>query len=225
VGALSDGYRAFIGWISDLLYHVCMGAPAGAKLVDGHGIVLIDEVDLHLHPEWQRHVIPTLARALPNLQLIMTSHSPIVVGTLYQRNVVVLESGQNATQLCPATEEVYGRSADQILTSGHFGLSSARNEEFVGRLTKTAHDARSDPEAALTFLRMMALGGAADPQRPPARGRAAVIPIATGVKITKKVAAKKAPAKKAPAKRATKAAKRPPAKKAAKASPTGGKVR
>ncbi|WP_313615499.1 AAA family ATPase, partial [Rhizobium sp.] len=74
--ALSDGSKAYIGWVGDLLYHVCMGCPNGKRLVDNKGVVLVDEIDLHIHPEWQRTMIPTLAKALPNLQFIFTSHSP-----------------------------------------------------------------------------------------------------------------------------------------------------
>ena len=51
--ALSDGYRAFLGWIGDLLYHVCMTCPKGKMLRKNQGIVMIDEADLHIHPEWQ----------------------------------------------------------------------------------------------------------------------------------------------------------------------------
>jgi predicted ATP-binding protein involved in virulence len=49
--ALSDGCRAFVGWVADLLYHICMGAPSGVKLVENCGLVLVDEIDLHLHPD------------------------------------------------------------------------------------------------------------------------------------------------------------------------------
>jgi len=98
--------------------------PRFAAQNPGRGVVLIDEVDLHLHPEWQQQVIPTLARALPNLQFVLTSHSPLVVGTLRGANVFVLETeladGVRRTLLRPSDEEVYGLSSDQILTSGHF---------------------------------------------------------------------------------------------------------
>ena len=59
--ALSDDYRAYIGWIADLVYHLHLGTPRGTPLVSSRGIVLVDEVDLHLHPEWQRVVVPRLA--------------------------------------------------------------------------------------------------------------------------------------------------------------------
>ena len=73
--ALSDGYRALIGWIGDLLYHICETCPRGKKLVENQGIVMIDEVDLHIHPEWQMQLLPRLAKHLPKIQFIVTSHS------------------------------------------------------------------------------------------------------------------------------------------------------
>ncbi len=170
--ALSDGYRAYIGWVADLLFHLHRSTPAGATLDATRGIVLVDEVDLHLHPAWQRRVIPTLARALPRLQFVLTSHSPLVVGTLRRENVFVLESradtvaDAHATHVQPARGEAWGLSADQILTSGHFGLDSARNDDFVRRLREQAHQARTgDPEAALAFMRSWALGGAEEDDR------------------------------------------------------------
>jgi predicted ATP-binding protein involved in virulence len=108
-GALSDGYRAYIGWIADLLYHVCMGAPKGAKVVDNRGIVLVDEIDLHLHPEWQRSVISTISKALPNLQFVFTTHSPIVAGSLDKENIFVMEPTPNGASVVKQyDEQIYG---------------------------------------------------------------------------------------------------------------------
>ena len=73
------GYRAYIGWIADLLYHICMGAPSGRKLIDNRGIVLVDEIDLHLHPRWQVSLIPKLKQVFPKLQFVATTHSPMVL--------------------------------------------------------------------------------------------------------------------------------------------------
>ena len=91
--ALSDGYRAFLGWLGDLLYHVCETCPSGMKLVDNRGIVMVDEVDLHLHPSWQMTVLSTLARALPKIQFIVTSHSPLLVGSLERMNIILMKAG------------------------------------------------------------------------------------------------------------------------------------
>jgi hypothetical protein len=105
-----------------------------------------------------------VARTFPNLQFIFTSHSPLVVGSLRQANVFVLERDERGvSQIRPSPSEVYGLSADQILTSEHFGLRSTRAEPFAQDLRDQAHKAQSgDPEAALKLLRMMTLGSAAE---------------------------------------------------------------
>lgn len=161
--ALSDGYKAYIGWVGDLLYHVCMGCPNGKRLVDNKGVVLVDEIDLHIHPEWQRTMIPTLAKALPNLQFIFTSHSPLVVGTLERDNIIHVETNRlgNAVVRRPK-EEMYGLSADQILRSDMFGLDSTRDPEFKKHLDKLSQQALSgNPDAAMKFMRQAARGSGA----------------------------------------------------------------
>ncbi|WP_246413202.1 AAA family ATPase [Methylobacterium brachythecii] len=167
--ALSDGYKAFIGWVGDLLYHVCMGCPKGMKLVDNKGVVLVDEIDLHIHPKWQRTIIPTLARALPNMQFVFTSHSPLVVGTLERANIHLIETNRlGRPVLRRPDEEIYGLSADQILRSDVFGLESTRDPSFKAHLDALSGEAAiGDREAAMTFMRQVAQGqGAALPEEP-----------------------------------------------------------
>ncbi|HLL55683.1 MAG TPA: AAA family ATPase, partial [Myxococcaceae bacterium] len=166
--ALSDGYRAFISWVGDVLYHLHSICPKRQRLVDMRGVVLVDEVDLHLHPEWQRHLVPALSRALPKLQFVLTSHSPLVVGTLSSQNVRLLEERElagrvRATEVRTPGEELYGLSSDQILTSSSFGLESSRDERFFDRLKEVADQAREGgAEEALRFMRMVAGGAAAE---------------------------------------------------------------
>lgn len=157
--SLSDGYRALIGWIADLLYHVSRSTPSGAMLFETQGIVLLDEVDLHLHPGWQKSVIPRLARAMPNIQFVFTSHSPLVVGSLHRDNVRIVKRGSAGTVVEAAPLEVFGLSADQILTSEYFGLETTREPEFASAVSKVAAAARrGDANSAQQFLRMLALG-------------------------------------------------------------------
>ncbi|MBS1812760.1 MAG: AAA family ATPase [Acidobacteria bacterium] len=153
-GALSDGYRAYIGWIADLLYHICMGAPKGAKLVENRGIVLVDEIDLHLHPEWQRSVIKTISETLPNLQFVFTSHSPIVAGSLQKENIFVMETTvDGASVVKQYDEEIYGRTAEQVLLSSYFNLETTRAEPFEDELKALSLKAgKGDLQAALTFM-------------------------------------------------------------------------
>lgn len=160
-GALSDGYRAYIGWIADLLYHVFRGSPSGAKLVENRGLVLVDEIDLHLHPEWQRNVIATVSNALPNLQFVFTTHSPIVAGSLQKENIFVMEvNGEGASEIKQYDERIYGLDAQQVLLSSYFGLESTRAPGFVDEVQEMSRElkpGRSD--LALSIMKKLA-GGA-----------------------------------------------------------------
>jgi hypothetical protein len=160
LGALSDGYRAFIGWVSDLLYNLCISTPRANRLRAARGVVLVDEIDLHLHPEWQREVVPTVARALPNLQFVLTTHSPIVAGTLRSQNIFVLEmDGAGASTIRQLGEPIHGLNADQILVSSYFGLNTTRApgaEDALRQLSLRAMN--GDSEAALEFLKKLTSG-------------------------------------------------------------------
>ncbi|MFL6214620.1 MAG: AAA family ATPase [Blastocatellia bacterium] len=163
--ALSDGYRGYIGWIADMLYHICKGAPSGAKLVDNRGIVLVDEIDLLLHPEWQRTVLQTISEALPNMQFIFSTHSPIIAGSVRKENIFVMDIDEyGAATIEQYDEHIYGLNAEQVLTSSYFGLRTTRAASFVENelqpLTQKA--LRGDREAATTFVRKLA--GERDPK-------------------------------------------------------------
>lgn len=157
--ALSDGFKAYIGWIGDMLFHVCQGVASGQKLRQTRGIVMVDEIDLHLHPEWQRTVVPVLAEALPNIQFIFTTHSPLVVGSLTSLNLFVLDLEDDATVIKRLPEKVQGKSAEQILLSPYFGLDSTRAAPANHQLNDLARRATSgDTDAALEYLQVMSKG-------------------------------------------------------------------
>lgn len=158
-GALSDGFKAYIGWIGDMLFHVCQGVASGQKLKQTRGIVMVDEIDLHLHPEWQRTVVPVLANALPNIQFIFTTHSPLVVGSLTSQNLFVLALEDDATVIKRLPEKVQGKSAEQILLSPYFGLESTRAASTAAQLNELARNAvTGNTDAALEYLAVMSKG-------------------------------------------------------------------
>lgn len=171
--ALSDGYRAYIAWIADLLYHVWLGAPSGAKLRDNKGIVLVDEIDLHLHPEWQRTVVPRLAKALPNLQFVLSTHSPLVTGTLEAGNIFVIEPDDTgASRVYQYQEHVHGLSAEQILLSSYFNLDTTRAPAVEDELSDLARKARDgDPSSAVAYLRKLSGGTGKEPSRASKKAR------------------------------------------------------
>ncbi len=75
---LSDGEKIYLALIGDLCHRLSLANPEGDPLL-GEGIVLIDEVDLHLHPKWQSEIAVALTRTFPNVQFILTTHSPHVI--------------------------------------------------------------------------------------------------------------------------------------------------
>jgi len=159
--SLSDGYRAFTGWVADLLFHVCYGCPSGKKLVENAGVVLVDEIDLHLHPKWQMQVIATVARTLPRMQFVFTSHSPLVAGSLEWMNIITLQihNRSNRTQTGRLKQSIHGLDADQMLLTDFFGLKTTRASGKVSELDELQRKARhGDKDAADRIILAMAQG-------------------------------------------------------------------
>jgi energy-coupling factor transporter ATP-binding protein EcfA2 len=160
--ALSDGFRAYISWIGDLLYHLGVGEGPVSPLDKRRGVVLVDEIDILVHPRWQRTMMHTLSSALPNLQFIFTTHSPLIVGSLERANIYFV-GGPSTTDVMRPPEEVYGLSADQVLRSDVFGLDSTRDPEFQEQLDDLSRRVTAgEPGAARKLMHSAALGAGID---------------------------------------------------------------
>ena len=94
VAQLSDGERNMLALVGDMARRLSVLNPSFDNPNDGYGVVLIDEIDLHLHPKWQREVVGKLERTFPNCQFIITTHSPQVVGELAPESVILLRDGK-----------------------------------------------------------------------------------------------------------------------------------
>jgi predicted ATP-binding protein involved in virulence len=90
---LSDGYRGIVSLTADIAYRAIKLNPhlKERAVIDTQGIVLIDEIDMHLHPKWQKHVVLDLKRTFPNIQFIVTSHSPFILQSMAQEEVIHLD--------------------------------------------------------------------------------------------------------------------------------------
>lgn len=115
VSQLSDGVRAAFGLVADIAFRCAIlnpqyGAKAPART---HGIVLVDEVDLHLHPAWQQKILNTLQLAFPKLQFIVTTHSPQVVSSVPRECVRIIDPEQEQASI-PA-EQTEGATAQRML--------------------------------------------------------------------------------------------------------------
>lgn len=80
VDLLSDREKCTLALIGDLARRIALANPNRDNPLDGEGIVLIDEIELHMHPSWQRRVLGFLKRVFPNIQFIVTTHSPQILG-------------------------------------------------------------------------------------------------------------------------------------------------
>ncbi len=155
--ALSDGYKSFIGWVGDLIGQLLDVTDGKAPIDQMPGIVLLDEIDLHLHPAWQRSVVPALAKAFPDLQFFFTSHSPLVAATVHHQNVFITDMAADGTATLKQIEEhVYGRGIEELLLSSYFGLLSTRPEAFQAQARGLFLKAASgDSLAALEYLQRL----------------------------------------------------------------------
>jgi hypothetical protein len=90
--ALAHGYQSTIAWLADLVGHVLLEAGAEIEPDKMEGVVLVDEIDLYLHPVWQATLIPALRTTFPEMQFIVTTHSPVVLSRVAPHEVVRLAS-------------------------------------------------------------------------------------------------------------------------------------
>lgn len=123
---LSLGYQTMIAWVVDLAARMFEAYPEHENPLAGPAVVLIDEIDLHLHPRWQRKVTGFLDTLFPNVQFIATAHSPLVVQSEAVTNVAVLQRRDHYVRIVNDPQQVRGWRVDQIVTSDLFGLRSAR---------------------------------------------------------------------------------------------------
>ncbi len=112
VAQLSQGEKCLMSLVGDIARRLAMMNPALENPLEGEGIVLIDEIDMHLHPTWQRSVIGNLNKTFPNCQFILTTHSPIVVSETPHLLVYALDDGE-ITKL----NNLYGMDVNDVLLS------------------------------------------------------------------------------------------------------------
>jgi predicted ATP-binding protein involved in virulence len=111
---LSDGYKMYVTLLIDLAMRCFLLNPqeGSAASENTSGIVLIDEIDLHLHPSWQRIVIPTLRSAFPKIQFFITTHSPQVISSIPKESLYTLNSGT----IQKSISYTQGRDSNSILS-------------------------------------------------------------------------------------------------------------
>lgn len=146
---LGLGYQCTIGWMVDLASRLYARYPESDDPLGEPAVVLVDEIDLHLHPRWQRDLVALVSSRFPAVQFIFTAHSPLVVQSAEGANLATLRRDKDTVVIDNDPVAATGWRIDQLLTSDLFGLRSARGPRVERLLDERARLlAKPAPSAA-----------------------------------------------------------------------------
>ena len=129
MSGLSLGHRTTAAWVMDLAWRFINRYRESPRPLEEPAVVLIDEIDLHLHPRWQREIIKKLSALFPATQFIATSHSPLIVQVADTANLVLLQKRDGDVEIVQDPAVPRNLRVDQILNS-LFGVQASRNEHI-----------------------------------------------------------------------------------------------
>jgi predicted ATP-binding protein involved in virulence len=141
ISKLSAGYQSILWMIMDLAYRECLLNPELSDKSQIKGIVLIDEIDMHLHPKWQWNIIKALETTFENVQFIIATHSPIVISSAKEANIILLDEEKQVTYL-PAC---YGYSVEDVLRFRQESVPRPKNVKvLVDRINEAVDEEKFD---------------------------------------------------------------------------------
>ncbi len=127
---LGLGYKTLIAWMVDFASRLFERYPESPNPLAEPAVCLVDEIDLHLHPRWQRTIMRYLSERFPNTQFIVTAHSPLIVQAAADANIAILRREGDHVVIDQSFKAIRGWRIDQVLTSDLFGLETARPPEL-----------------------------------------------------------------------------------------------
>lgn len=132
LNALSLGYQSMISWVVDFAARLFKHYPTSKNPIEEPAIVLIDEIDLHLHPKWQREIMRYLSERFTNTQFIVTAHSPLIVQAAEDENanIVVLRREGDEVEIKQDFKAFHGWRVDQLLASDLFDNQPTRSDDY-----------------------------------------------------------------------------------------------
>jgi predicted ATP-binding protein involved in virulence len=150
VRLLSDGERSVLALILDISKRLAQANPRlDDPLASGEAVILVDEIDLHLHPQWQRKIVGNLERTFPNCQFIATTHSPQIIGEVPHGKIQMIKDGR-----IYSPNRSFGIDSSRVLEE--VMNTDSRNptvEEEIGRIAKLIADHKSaEAKAAIEAL-------------------------------------------------------------------------
>ncbi|BBN60220.1 AAA family ATPase [Hydrogenovibrio marinus] len=158
---LSDGIRNIVVLVSDIAFRCIklnphLGLDAATK---SSGVVLIDEVDMFLHPQWQQRILGGLQEAFPNLQFIVTTHSPQVLSTIPKECIRVLGESENGSVAAEPNAYSYGEPSNDVLQAimGVDPIPPVAEKEALERLTNLVDQGRYESDEARQLLNTLTM--------------------------------------------------------------------
>ena len=137
---LSLGYKTLIAWMVDFAKGLLDRYPDSPNPLAEPAVCLVDEIDLHLHPKFQRTIIKFLTDTFPSTQFIVTAHSPLIVIAAEERpldaNIILLKREGDQTVVVNDPVDVTNWSVDQVLNSDLFGHVPSRSEPLTALRTE-----------------------------------------------------------------------------------------
>ena len=133
---IGGGYRVMLALVADLARRMAQGNPHRDNPCDCEAIVLIDEIDLHLHPAWQQRVLEDLLRTFPNTQFIVSTHSPQVLTSVKPERIVELSRENGSVVAGYTAVATYGAEAGDVLSSVMGVRTRPKNNDFVNGLDR-----------------------------------------------------------------------------------------
>jgi predicted ATP-binding protein involved in virulence len=127
---LSDGMLAMLHLVAEIAYRcIMLNGKLGQQAVQrSSGVVLIDEIDMHLHPQWQRHVVGDLKAAFPNIQFVATTHSPFIVQSLQADELINLDRPEDHPDVDPKALSIDMVSHELMGVESNYGIENAEAE-------------------------------------------------------------------------------------------------
>ena len=153
---LSGGWRIMLALAADLAWRMAQGNPHLDDPLASEAIVLIDEIELHLHPSWQQRVLPDLARTFPNTQFVVSTHSPQVLTSVRPDCIVELRRENGNIVAEPASAPTYGAEAGDVLAAVMGVSERPSGNEFVkclGKYMRLVGRNQGESEEAISLRR------------------------------------------------------------------------
>lgn len=115
IDQLSDGEKSLLALVGDIARRLAIANPTLSNPLEGEGIILVDEIDLHFHPKRQRIIVPKLLEVFPNCQFVIATHSPQILGNVHAESIFLLVENEDGVIELRRPEESYGMTTNEIL--------------------------------------------------------------------------------------------------------------